>query len=150
MWSLTILGWKEGTDPSPCQFSGALRLHHAHRAPWMNSQTQNPETRRLRGHLIALDNTLTGGQSRCPQRHQETSSCPTGGLGWILGQIPSLKGRPALHRAEVGSPSPEGFKALWMWHLGTRVCGGLGNAGGMAGVSNRKGLFQPKQFHDWV
>lgn len=31
---------------------------------------------------------------------------------------------------------------MWMWHSGTQLSGGLGNAG----LDNLRGLFQPKQF----
>lgn len=37
---------------------------------------------------------------------------------------------------------------VWMWHVGTWVSGGLGSAGGTAGLSNHRGLSQSKQFHD--
>lgn len=37
------------------------------------------------------------------------------------------------------------LKALWVWHLGTWVIGGLGSAEGVAGLGGLRRLFQPKQ-----
>lgn len=68
----------------------------------------------------------------------------TGALGWILGMVSSPKS-PGTAAQEC--PSLRGFKALWMWHMGTRGCGGLGSAGGRVGLSDLKSNFQAKLFH---
>lgn len=53
---------------------------------------------------------------------------------------------PRLLRAVLESPYLEGFKdAIYMWHLGTWVSGGLGSAGLKIGL-NLRGLVQPKWF----
>lgn len=45
------------------------------------------------------------------------------------------------------SPHPWGdLKAMWMWHLGTWVSGGLGSAGLKIGLDDLRGLVQPKWF----
>lgn len=38
------------------------------------------------------------------------------------------------------------LKDIKLWHLGTWFSGALGTAGGMVGLNNLRGLFQPKQF----
>lgn len=48
----------------------------------------------------------------------------------------------------VESPSPGALRDVWMWHLGTGVCGAFGSAGVTAGFDDPKGLCQPKQFCD--
>jgi len=50
--------------------------------------------------------------------------------------------RNRLPRAVVESPSLEGFKNLWMWHLRTWFSrrGGVGLA---VGLDDLRGLFQP-------
>lgn len=55
-----------------------------------------------------------------------------------------------LPRAVVESPSLGVFKNTWMWHLGTRVSGEHRSAWVTAGLDDRGGIFQPKQFHDSV
>lgn len=46
-------------------------------------------------------------------------------------------------------PRPwKGLKAVWTWHLGTRVSGGLVSAGGMAGFHDLTRFFQLKPFYD--
>lgn len=46
-----------------------------------------------------------------------------------------------LPKAVVAPPSQGGgLKAVWRWHLGTQDSGGIGSAGGAAGLD----LFQPK------
>lgn len=75
--------WGGGRVLSPPHPS-SQELQHPPRAPWMDNQTQNLEKRWLGDALLPLHNSQAGGQSGCPQRHQETAgSCPKGGLGWV-------------------------------------------------------------------
>lgn len=37
-----------------------------------------------------------------------------------------------------------------MWHFGTWVKGGLGSVGGLVGLDELKGVFQPKLFYNSV
>lgn len=46
------------------------------------------------------------------------------------------------------SPALQGFKIHVDVAPGDKVSGGLGSAGGTAGLSNHRGLSQSKQFHD--
>lgn len=50
----------------------------------------------------------------------------------------------------VESPSLGVSKNIWMWHLGMRFRGEHGSAGFTAGVNDLGGLFQSKQFHDFM
>lgn len=42
------------------------------------------------------------------------------------------------------------LEAVWTWHLGTWVSGGLGTAGGTVGLDDLRGLLQALQFCDPV
>lgn len=52
-----------------------------------------------------------------------------------------------MERVVLPCPYPwTDLTAVWMWHLGTQVGGGLGSAERMAGLGVLRGLSQPKQF----
>lgn len=112
---LRILGWREGTVPSPCQFSGVLQLQHPHRAPCMYSQTK-PGEKEARGGapycpLQPLDRRVEPGVPR--DWRKQPPIAPRGGLVRILGKIPPPKGLSSPTQAAQGSggvPTPEGFK----------------------------------------
>lgn len=47
------------------------------------------------------------------------------------------------------SPHPwQGLKPTWMWYMGTWVSASLDNAEGTVALSDCRGPFQPKWFHD--
>lgn len=52
-----------------------------------------------------------------------------------------------INSASLLCRSPKLQIPVWMWHLGTRFCDGLGSPEGMVGL-DLKGLSKPKQFSD--
>lgn len=115
------------------------KLQYPHRAPGMHSQTPNLEKRRLRGHLIDRR-----AKQVSPETPGNSPQLPQGRFRLDIKEYSFTSGLSS--PAEWGPHRRGDLKAVWIWHLGTWVCGGLDNAG----VHNCTGLFQPKQFRDCV
>lgn len=42
------------------------------------------------------------------------------------------------------------LKSLWIWYLGTWISDGFGTPGRMVGLDDLRGLFQPRQYSDFL
>lgn len=119
------------------------------------------EKERLRGDLVSLHNSLTGGGQpeggRDPGHSQGTRDGTTGNylfptredLDWLLGKssITESEALDRLPRAVVESLSLERFKMCSCGSLGCGSVVGLAALDSIVGLNNLKGIFPPKQFY---